>query len=887
MTDWHALDADEVLRRLDTPPTGLSEDEAEARLARTGPNVLPDERPRPAWRRLLDQVNNLLVQVLVVAAVLAFWLGEVVDGVVILCVVALNALIGFLQEGRAERALAAIRSMVAKEAVVLRDGRRRRVPHTELVPGDIVVLEAGDAVPADARIIWSRALRADESSLTGESVPVDKTPASVAPDAPLAERSSMVFAGTTIVAGQARAAVVATAESTELGRIGALVQTAEGLRSPLLERMDAFARVVAVAVTGIAVMAGALGLARGFEAGESLMIAVALAVSGIPEGLPAVITITLAVGVRRMARRHVLVRRLPAVETLGAVSVICTDKTGTLTINAMTATTIAVPGARYRVTGTGIYDPAGSILAPDGTEVTPGRDEVLDTLLAAGALCNDAEIRQDAEGEWQLVGDPLDGALLILAMKAGLDVADLRRRIPRDDEIPFDPSHRLMATLHHGHEDGGMIVIKGAPETVLALTTKGPDGAPLEIAAWETLAAEMAAAGQRVIALAHIPVAETCRQLTFDMLRDATLLGLVGMVDPPRPEVPGAVAECHAAGVRVVMITGDHLVTARAIAREVGIAEEPVAVAGATIAAMPDDELDRRIDRIDVIARATPEDKQRIVRSIRRKGGVVAMTGDGVNDAPALRMADVGIAMGKRGTEAARRAAHVVLADDNFVSITAGVREGRIVWDNIRKVIAWTLPTNTGEILLVLGALAWGALLPVTPLQILWINLVTAIAMGLPLAFEPAEPDVMARPPRRRHARLLSWRDGAESLLIGAVIAGAAVAALLDATAEGRSLESARTLAVNAIVTAELAYLLAVRRFSGPILSPDILRGNPAVWIGAAVMAGAQLAFTFFAPLGRVMGSSPGRPGDLWFLGAVLLTVLVVARLFRALRPLQ
>lgn len=866
---WHALPGAQVLARLEARADGLASPEAAARLRRHGANLLP-AAPRQGWlRRFADQFRNLLIYVLLLAAAVSLLLGHALDAAVIVAVVLLNAVVGVVQEGRAEQALAAIRGMLAPHAAVLRDGRRQDVDAAEVVPGDIVLLEAGDRVPADLRILSARALRAEEALLTGEAIPADKSDAAVDAAAPLGDRQGLLFSGTLVVAGQARGVVVATGAATEIGKVSTMLAAVETLETPLIRLMNRFARQVTMLVLILSAFAFGVALARGWPATDAFMAVVGLAVAAIPEGLPAVLTVTLAVGVRRMAARHAIIRRLPAVETLGAVGVICSDKTGTFTRNEMVAGAVVTPEGELAIVGEG-YGPDAHITDADGAPPSEAARAALARLARAGALCNDAALHQDDAGAWQVLGDPMEGALLALAARAGVAA-----ELPRRDAIPFDARHRWMATLHED-ADGALLAVKGAPEALLALCDHAVGAPTLDAEAWEAAAHRLAERGFRVLALAEarLPAGATLAQHRLPRLG---LLGLVGLVDPPRPEAIVAVAECRAAGIVVKMITGDHPGTARAIAAQLGLSGTQRALTGADLDSLDDAALRGAIRETDVFARTSPEQKLRLVTALQADGAVVAMTGDGVNDAPALKRADVGVAMGRKGTEAAKEAAEMVLADDNFASIAAAVREGRTVYDNLQKVIAWTLPTNGGEALVVLLAIGLGLALPVTPVQILWINMVTAVALGLTLAFEPPERDVMGRPPRAPGAALLSRVLAWRVLLVALLMAGAAFALDLWAGARGLSVEQSRTLVVNAIVAMEVGYLFAARQSRVSGFSAEGFRGTPAVWIGIGITVLAQVLFTWAPPLNWTFGTAPlGVVEVLACLGAGALLLLVV-----------
>ncbi|MFZ5690764.1 MAG: HAD-IC family P-type ATPase [Pseudomonadota bacterium] len=761
--------------------------------------------------------------------------------------VLINAAIGFIQEGRAEQALNAIRSMITPRASVLRDGRRVTVDATEIVPGDVVLIEAGDRVPADLRLIRARNLTIEEAVLTGESMPVEKRTSPDDAKAMLGDRNSMAFSGTFVAAGQGTGVVVGTGLSTELGRISAMLGAVETLTTPLVRQMDRFARQLTAVILAVSAAVFAVAvLLRGYQWAEAFMAVVGLAVAAIPEGLPAVMTITLAIGVQRMAARNAIIRRLPAVETLGSVSVICSDKTGTLTRNEMMVQTVVIVDGAYEVSGSG-YEPRGDIFC-DGRAVDPMDEPVLAEIARAGLLCNDATLRQTDSG-WVVDGDPMEGAFVSFAAKAGYDIVLLRKQIPRTDEIPFDARHRFMATLHHRHDGGAVLYLKGAPENVIAMcaSAMGTRGAaPIDPQAWHARIDALASRGQRVLALAMKPMPQGSRDLTFKDVEDGlVLLGIAGLIDPPRQEAITAIEECGSAGIAVKVITGDHAVTAGAIAAQLGLPNHRAVMTGDMLEALEEPQFREAARTTTVFARATPEQKLRLVEALQADGAVVAMTGDGVNDAPALKRADVGIAMGQKGTEAAKEAAEIVLADDNFASIVAAVREGRTVYDNLTKVIGWTLPTNGGEAMAIIVAILFGLALPMTPVQILWINMVTAVALGLTLAFEPTEPNAMRRPPRRADQSILSglliWRVVLVSLLF---VIGA-FGMFFWAEARGLPVEEARTIVVNTIVVFEIVYLFSVRYLHASSLTWTGLLGTPALLTGIGLVTAAQFAFTY------------------------------------------
>ena len=856
-TAWHALDAQAVALALSTDQhVGLSPREASRRLQERGANRLPDPPRRPAWLRLLLQFHNPLIYVLMGAGAITLALGDWIDTGVILGVVLINALIGHIQEGKAERALEAVRGMLAARATVLRDADRQTIDAAELVPGDIVLLESGDRVPADLRLFQTKNLQVVEAALTGESAAVAKNLAPVASNAGVADRSSMVFSGTIVASGQARGIVVATGARTEIGRIGALVGEVHGLATPLTRRLDQFARQITLFILAVAALTVVYGhfVAR-MDMLELFLAVVGLAVAAIPEGMPAVVTIVLAIGTRVMARKRAVVRRLPAVETLGSVTVICSDKTGTLTRNEMTAVRLVLTGRELTITGTG-YAPEGG-LHTNGEPVDPGADTTVQAAARCALLCNDAELRRQDDGQWRLIGDPTEGALLAFAHKAGLGAAEAAAAFPRIDAIPFESERQWMATLHHDHSGHRFVLLKGAPERVLALCRTQSGGAPIDRASWTAAIERAAGGGERVLALAQRQWNEARDDLSIDDIAEGfELLALVGIIDPPREEAVEAVAECVAAGIRVKMITGDHAVTAAAIGRRLGLRAD-AALTGDTIEQLDAAGLRRAAQTTDVIARASPEHKLKLVSALQQEGHFVAMTGDGVNDAPALKAADIGIAMGDKGTDAAREASDLVLTDDNFATIARAVREGRVVFDNIKKALLHMLPTNGGEAGVILLAIFAGLPLPVTAGQILWVNTVTSVTLALSLAFEPAEPGVMRRPPRPTGEPLITRILATRILFVVALMVAATFAIFQWELGRGSSLETARTAAVNTIVTCELFYLFNVRHFTMHAFRAETLTGNPAALWVSGILIVLQLLFTYAPPMQQLFASTP------------------------------
>lgn len=864
-TDWHTLEYEQVSSQLDTDKNGLKHDQIDGRREQFGANRLP-EPPRRSWlARLLTQFHNVLIYVLMVAAVVTAILGHTVDSGVIVAVVLINALVGFVQEGKAEKAIDAVRNMLSQQAVVIRNGHRQQIPAEDLVPGDIVFIQSGDRVPADLHLFKLKDLSIEEALLTGESVPVQKQTDPVAEDSALGDRTNMAFSGTLVTYGQGTGTVVETGATTEIGRISTMLAEVVTLTTPLTRQLDAFARWLTGAILLIAAATMLFGYwVRDYNIGDMFLAAVGLAVAAIPEGLPAVITIALAIGVQRMANRKAIIRRLPAVETLGSVSVICSDKTGTLTRNEMTVTTVATASYIIDIGGVG-YDPHGAFTA-DGQDISPNKVPELSKLCKASILCNDATL-SDGEGNWHIQGDPTEGALLVLGAKSGLDPHELQLELPRDDLIPFESEHRFMATLHHDHNGQGMIYVKGAIEAILPRCNWqmiNGDNQPLNQQFWIDQQEEIASQGKRTLALAMLPVSEDHKILHFnDVDSGLILLGVVGIIDPPRDEAITAVKQCHQAGIAVKMITGDHVATASAIAIQMNITQTPKALTGVELEQMSDEELQDAVESVDVFARASPEHKLRIVEALQIKQNVVAMTGDGVNDAPSLKRADVGTAMGVKGTEAAKEASEMVLADDNFASIAHAVEEGRTVFDNIRKSILFILPTNGGEALTVMAAIALGTLLPVTPAQILWVNMITAVTLALSLTFEPTEPNVMHRRPRNTRSPILSpfmiWRI----VFVSFLMVSGTFGLFLWEIKNGVEIETARTVAVNTLVVLEVFYLINSRYLTSSVLNREGLLGNRYALYAIALVMFFQILFTYL-PIMQLFFHTTAIDGAAW-----------------------
>ena len=882
----YAIEADASLEALHASAQGLQPDEVAARLESHGPNRLPQSPKRNVVLRFVSHFRNILIYVLLGSAAITLFLQHYIDTAVILAVVIANAIIGFIQEGKAEKAMESIRLMLAPHASVLRGGERQSIDAQDLVPGDIVLLEAGDKVPADLRLIRAHGLQIEEAILTGESVPVDKSTSPVAEGSALGDRTCMAFSGTLVSSGQGRGLVVATGARSEIGRISGLIGQVEVLTTPLVRQMNIFSQWLTVLIL---LLAGAL-LVYGYFVGhydfsEMFMAVVGLSVAAIPEGLPAVLTITLAVGVQAMARRNTIVRSLPAIETLGSVSVICTDKTGTLTRNEMMVASVALTGHVYSLKGNG-YEPEGVVLLKDAPVIAHEHLQLVE-LARAAASCNDSSLHR-RNGSWAVEGDPMEGALLALAGKVGIDVHQQQSTYTRTDAIPFDARHRFMATLHHEQSDHADIFVKGAPERGLEMCAqqRGVCGdEPLDEGYWNVTAERMAAQGQRVLAIAARQVERDQASIGFcDVEGGLILLGLVGLMDPPRPEAIEAVAECREAGIRVKMITGDHAGTAAAIGGLVGLANPDRVLTGAAIDLMDDAELAAAVLETDIFARTNPEHKLRLVMALQSQGLTVAMTGDGVNDAPALKRADAGIAMGLKGSEAAKEAAELVLADDNFASIVAAVREGRTVYDNIKKVISWTLPTSAGEAMTIVVALLLGMTLPVTAVQILWVNLITAVTLGIALAFEPTEANTMRRPPRPRDEPLLNGGLVWHIVMVSILFLGGVFAVYSYAIDRGYSLELARTMALNTLVVMEIFHLFFIRNIYGTSLNWKAVRATPMVWTMVIAVTAAQFAVTYAPPLQRVFATVPVPLFDGLLIVAVGVLLFAIVEVEKQLR---
>lgn len=900
----HALPGSEALSLVDSSESGLTSTDASRRLGVHGPNALPEPERAGAVRRFLGHFNDPLIYVLIGAAVVTALMRHWIDTAVIVLVVVINALIGFIQEGQAEKALEGLRNMLTASARVLRDGSPTTVPADELVPGDVVVLGAGDRVPADLRLLRTSDLRVDESPLTGESEPVTKGADPVTADAGIGDRTSMAFSGTLAVAGTGSGVVVGTGRGTEIGRIDQMLGDVQTLETPLTKSMAKFGTQLTVLVVGLAVLLMAVSrLVHGSALIDVGLQAISFAVAAIPEGLPAVMAIALARGVQVMARRNSITRKLGAVETLGSVSVICTDKTGTLTKNEMTVREAFVAAGPVLVSGTG-YSPDGDLSGPVSD------DPAVRMLAAIADRANESEVREipatgSADSRWTLVGEPTDGALRVFALKAGHH----RGTDDRVSDVPFNSDNKWMAVYDDapapadlppapcpappdgGDAVTGTVLLKGAPDRLLDMCTRelGPAGEvrDLDRGFWDAAIDRLSDQGLRVLAGAcrRAGTSESDGDLDENdvALGEFTFVGLYGIIDPPRPEAIEAVARCRAAGIRVKMITGDHAGTASAIAREMGIGDpDPAtgaipAITGPELERMDDAALARAAADHDVFARTSPEHKLRLVGGLQSRGDVVSMTGDGVNDAPALKRADVGVAMGIKGTEATKEAADIVLADDNFSSIAHAVREGRAIYDNLRKTIIYMLPTNGSEALVMFVAVMANLTLPLTPLQILWVNMVCAVTLGVALAFEDPEPDVMDRPPRDPGASLLDAMAGIRIVVVSLLLGGVTMALFYVALDQGAELGTARTLAVNVLVVGQIWYLFNARHLREHSFRADLFTTNPVSWIAVGALIALQLLFTYAPFMQAAFGSAPldaAHWGLIAAIGAALFLVI-------------
>jgi magnesium-transporting ATPase (P-type) len=856
--DWHSMTVEEAFSALKTSRQGLNNGDITVRLKLYGRNKLTPPPKRGLLLRFFHQFHNILIYVLFASGVITVFLRHYIDASVIFGVIVINAIIGCIQEGKAEAAIESIKQMLSNTANVIRDGKRFTINAEELVPGDIVILQGGDKVPADLRLFELKNLQLQESILTGESNPIDKDIELVPVESSIANRTNMAFSGTLVTYGIGKGVVTETGEKAEIGKITAMLSKIKPVSTPLLKQMEVFSYWLTFVILGMSFFSFAVGVYFWHAPVEAMfMAAIGIAVAAIPEGLPPIITITLAIGVTKMAKRNAIVRRLPVVETMGAVSVICTDKTGTLTHNELTVEDVITATSTYHVTGSG-YEPNG-IIQYDSAEMPLQENSDLWRLLVAGILCNDSDINH-IDNKWNLVGNPTDNAVLVLSEKAEIDIAKERLNYPRIDIIPFAAEHKFMVSLHHDHAGNGYIYLKGAPERIFMhckWQLENGHKKAINLDYWNSQVNELASFGKRVVAVALLPVTAKHTVLRYSDVQDnLTILGIFGIIDPPREEAIFAVKECQQAGIQVKMITGDHAITARAIGEQVGIHDGHGVLIGTDLDNLTDEQLCHKVKEVAIFARTSPEHKLRLVRALQANGDIVAMTGEGVNDAPALRQAEIGIAMGKKGTEVAKEAAEMVLTDDNFNSIWQAIKEGRTIYDNIKKTILYLLPTNAVQAFSVMLAVLFGWLLPITPVQILWINMVTAVTLGISLSVEPAEDAILLRKPRDAHepimSKLLVWR----TVFVSILILGGVFGMFLWERAHDSNLALARTVVINLLVGGQVAYLFNCRKLYGAVLSLKELLANKVVVLAALIMLLLQLGFTYLPVMQHFFGTA-------------------------------
>lgn len=854
---WYALDKERVFEELGSDSSeGLSSEEAAKRLEEHGSNELPEGEQTSVILKFFKHFHDVLIYILLAAAVVTAILGHWLDTAVIVVVAIVNATIGFVQENKAEKALEGIKNMLSLEANVLRDGETQEVDAAEVVPGDIVLLKAGDKIPADLRLFKVSNLNVEESALTGESTSVEKQMDTLEADSVLADRTNMVFSGTTVASGTGRGLVVATGHHTEIGKINKSISDVEEMQTPLLKQTSRFGSMVSIVIVVLAALMFVFGyFLRDYETGELLLSVIGLAVAAIPEGLPAILSIILAIGVQNMAGRNAIVRNLPSVETLGAVSVICSDKTGTLTKNEMTVTSVLTHDQEYNVTGTG-YSPEGKIKV-DEEEADVEKDDILEEFLLCVKTCNDASLRKDEEGHWIIQGDPTEGCLITLAAKANTEVPELEVK----SKIPFDSDYKYMAVLVE--RDGRKVIyVKGAPDRLFDMAEHqvGADGTvPFEQEQWEERMRDHARQGERVIGVAmkELSEGEDIGDLDHDDLKEGlAFLGLAGIVDPPREEAVEAIKECISAGIQVKMITGDHKETAMAIGKQLGIGDGEEGLEGKDIDGMSKEELVEAAQNYHIFARTSPQNKLQLVEALQSKGKICAMTGDGVNDAPALKRADVGVAMGIKGTEVSKDASEMVLADDNFATIVKAVKEGRRVYDNLKKTILFILPTNGAESFLIMASILLGTMMPLTPVQILWVNMVTSVTISLALAFERMEPKAMDRPPRNPKTPLLSGYYIFRILFVSLILGGGTLAMNLSLLDQGYEQATVNTVTLHTIVVAQMFHLFNCRSELGKAFGPGFF-SNRAVYIVSGLLILLQLSITYLPFMNTIFGTEP------------------------------
>jgi cation-transporting ATPase F len=859
---WHNVQVSEVIDILKTDPDkGLSNSDVDKRVQQYGRNIITPKKQQSALVRFLLQFHQPLIYILIVAAIVTVVLGEYIDAVVIFAVVLINAVIGFVQEAKALKAIDALSKSMISKATIIRNGKKINLDASELVPGDVVMVQSGDKLPADVRLIEQRDMRVDESALTGESLSVEKGTKPVEKDTVLGDRLNMAFATTVVTYGNGKGVVVATGDYTEVGKISQSIATADELETPLTKKIREFSNLLLWVILALSALLFGIGLLRGESAADMFMMAVALAVGAIPEGLPAAVTIMLAIGVSKMAARKAIIRKLVAVETLGSTTVICSDKTGTLTENQMTVQKVYAGSNIYDVTGIG-YKPEGEIFQED-KKVDVASVSALDLCLKAGLLCNDSRL-VEKKGRWTIEGDPTEGAMLVIARKAGITEKEADKEYPRIDAIPFESEYQYMATLHQGERP--VIFVKGSLEALLercdnVIDTDG-QVKPIDKQLIQDLAETLASEGLRVLAFAMKQAPEEQRELGHkDVAAGLTFLGLQGMIDPPREEAKKAVALCQQAGIDVKMITGDHALTASSIAGQIGLKGKMVdgklaTYTGQELQQFNDAELEEIAESTSVFARVAPDQKLRLVKALQARSKVVAMTGDGVNDGPALKQADIGIAMGITGTDMAKDAADMVLTDDDFSSIEGAVEEGRGVFDNLTKFIVWTLPTNLGEGLVIMVAVFFANTMPILPVQILWINMTTTVLLGLMLAFESKEPGIMERAPRPANQPILTRKLIMRTILVGTLIMIAAYGLFLYESSIGASIPQAQTVAATVFVVLETFYLFNCRSLVRPLKDVGLF-SNPWVYVGAGIMLLLQILFIYLPVMNTLFQSAP------------------------------
>ena len=893
--EWHSLSCNNVLESLNASSEGLSAVEAEKRLKIVGPNILDRQTRESAFKILLRQFLNPLIYVLLAATILAVAMGKITDGIVVFSVIVINALIGFIQEYQAGKTIQGLLQLMPENATVMRDKKQKTIPAADLVPGDYILLQAGDKVSADMRLTFVKNMQCNESVLTGESLPVEKNIDIIAPDTGIADRKNMIFSGTLITSGKAEGVVVLTGIKTEIGKISALLQTTIPVKSPLTKSLEKIAKGITFSVISVGILVFLIGIFRNYATLDAIFSAITLAVAAIPEGLPAVITIASAIGVKRMANRRAIIRHLSAVETLGSTTVICTDKTGTLTLNEMTVKLLWNGTQKFNVTGAGI-NTNGKIIKTDSDH--DGTDDEIGELIRAAALCNDATLLQK-EGHWKAVGDPTEVALIAVAGKFGINEDELRSKWRRLDELPFDSEKKIMATLYLSPFGEKIIYLKGAPESVISLLLNSDNSSNFfDTDQVRQEALQMAETGMRVLAFASKKIdIEHSSLITEDDLCDFYFLGLQAMSDPPRIEVKEAIDTCHKAGITVKMITGDHPSTAAAIGLELGFTNPDRVITGKELQNLNVEELQEVVKNTHIFARVSPQDKLNLVKALQANGEVVAMTGDGVNDAPALKRADIGVAMGISGTAVAKEAADMILADDNFESIKAAIEEGRRVFDNLLKSIIFLLPTSIGLGLVIFIAVLFfptegGVLLiPMQPVQVLWINLITAVALSLPLALESMEPNVMNRPPRKPNKPLLNSLIIFRMVLVSLVMAGGTIGLFLweynielsRGIGHSQAISEAQTMAVTAMVLFQVFYLIDCRSldFSANKIG---LFSNPSIYIGIATVLFVHSAFVYFPFMNRWFHSAPLKAEAWGISAAVAFSILIIISIEKWIR---